>query len=150
MTEIDGQALEQDCGRAWLAHAGTMTSLLVQCRRHFRGDLDRMLVLCVIGDRTLSAKNIPDDFTHQDLGRTKTELPEEPVNLQFISDFSGIPRETVRRKLLDLQSLGWIERDERGCFAVTKKAAADLAPLADVTTNYLAKMKTLSLEKKRA
>jgi DNA-binding IclR family transcriptional regulator len=90
-----------------------------------------MLVLCVVGDRTLSAKNGPD----------KPQAPKEPVNLQFIADHSGIPRETVRRKLQDLMALGWVQKDERGNFAATRKAATDLAPLVEISVNYLAKMK---------
>ena len=76
-----------------------------------------------------------------DLGLGRINVPKEPINLQSIADFSGIPRETVRRKLQDLMALGWVERDERGNFAVTPKAAADLAPLTEIAIKYLARMK---------
>ncbi len=66
-----------------------------------------------------------------------------PINLQSVADFSGIPRETVRRKLQDLMALGWVERDERGNFIATSKVAADLAPLTEISVSYLAKMKAI-------
>ena len=133
------ESIENEFARIWPAHVENFTWQLVQCRRHFSGDMDRLLVLCVIGDRTLSARNVPDTLKSSDLGYTN--VPKEPINLQSIADFSGIPRETVRRKLQDLMALGWVERDERGNFAVAPKAAADLKPLTDLTIKYLARMK---------
>ncbi len=136
--------IENDFGRIWPAHVENHTWFLIQCRRYFNGDLDRFLVLCVIGDRTFAARNVPEKFTVHDLGRMrKGEVPTEPINLQSISDFSGIPRETVRRKLRDLMALGWVERDKRGNFAATPKAASDLAPLTKISISYLAKMKAI-------
>ena len=141
MTKTD---IENDFGRIWPAHVENFTWLLIQCRRHFDGDLDRLLVLSVIGDRTLAAKNVPKNFTVQDLGTLKAKIiPREPINLQSIADFSGIPRETVRRKLRDLTALGWVERDEFGNFAATPKAATDLAPLTEIGISYLVKLKAV-------
>jgi hypothetical protein len=129
-------------GRIWPAHVENFTWLLIQCRRYFSGDMDRLLVLCVIGDRTLAAKNVPDNFTLNDLGGARAQqVRKEPINLQSIADFSGIPRETVRRKLRDLVALGWVEKDRQGHFAATSKAAHELAPLTDIGVKYLAKMK---------
>ncbi len=75
-------------------------------------------------------------------GIRKDRVVAEPINLQSITDFSGIPRETVRRKLRDLMELGWIERDERGNFIATPKAATDLEPLVKIS-GYLAKMRAI-------
>jgi hypothetical protein len=136
--------IERNFGGIWPAHVENFTWFIIQCRRNFDGDLDRFLVLCVIGDRTFAARNVPETFTLQDLGSIrKDQLPTEPINLQSIADFSGIPRETVRRKLRDLVALGWVERDERGNFFATRKAAADLAPLTEIGISYLAKMKAV-------
>ncbi len=134
----------RDFGRIWPAHVENFTSFLIQCRRHFDGDLDRFLVLAVIGDRTFPSKNAPENFTVDDFGRLTTgDVNPVPINLQSIADYSGIPRETVRRKLRDLMALGWITRDERGNFLTTEKAAADLAPLTEISVSYLAKMKAI-------
>ncbi len=136
--------IENDFARIWPAHVENFTSLLIQCRRHFDGDLDRFLVLCVIGDRTLASKNVRESFTVEDLARLrKDQVPAEPINLQSIADFSGIPRETVRRKLRDLMALGWVERDERGSFRATNRAGIDLEPLTKISIGYLAKMRAI-------
>ena len=135
------ESIENEFARIWPAHVENFTWHLIQCRRFFSGDMDRLLVLCVIGDRTLAARNVPDTLKVSDLGLGRINVPKEPINLQSIADFSGIPRETVRRKLQDLMALGWVERDERGNFAVTPKAAADLAPLTEIAIKYLARMK---------
>ena len=72
------------------------TWFLIQCRRYFDGDLDRFLVLAVIGDGTFPSRNAPENFTVHDLGRlTMADLNPVPINLQSIADFSVIPRETV-------------------------------------------------------
>ncbi len=141
MSESD---IESDFSSVWPVHVEAFTWLLIQCRRHFDGDLDRFLVLAVIGDRTLASKNVRESFTVQDLGRLrKDQVPTEPINLQSISDFSGIPRETVRRKLRELMARGWIERDERSNFRATNKAAADLEPLTKTSISYLAKLQAI-------
>ena len=141
MTESD---IKNDFGRVWSAHVENLSWFLIQCRSHFDGDLDRFLVLCVIGERTFASKNVPKNFTMDDLGRLgKGEVQKEAINLQSIADFSGVPRETVRRKLRDLMALGGVERDEHGNFAATPKAATDLAPLTEISVSYLAKMQAL-------
>ncbi|HSM26474.1 MAG TPA: hypothetical protein VK855_00040, partial [Thioalkalivibrio sp.] len=58
-------------------------------------------------------------------------------NLQSISESSGIPRETVRRKVHDLRALGWVDRRDDGVLVVTEKAAQDLAPATEATLRYL-------------
>ena len=123
----------------WRTKRGSSSS-----RRYFDGDMDRFLVLSVIGDRTLSSRNVPKDINRDDFERLRKDtVPREPINLQSIADYSGIPRETVRGKLQDLMALGWVERDERGNFAATRKAATDLAPLTEISVSYLAKMKAV-------
>jgi DNA-binding transcriptional ArsR family regulator len=63
------------------------------------------------------------------------------INVQSLSDYSGIPRETVRRKLNILLEKGWVERDERGFITATDKVKQDLAPLTMISLVYLSKMK---------
>ena len=145
--ESDRDAFGNDFGRVWASHVQNWTWLLIQCRQHFGGDMDRLLVLAVIGERTLAARNVPKELAIQDFGSGRQkQVPREPINPRSIADFSGIPRETVRRKLQDLTSLGWVERDEHGNFAATQKAAVDLSPLTDVGIKYLIKMKAVLAE----
>ena len=53
------------------------------------------------------------------------KLVLRPCNAFSISSSTGIPRETVRRKVARLAELGWIVRDSRGGLTITAKAAAE-------------------------
>lgn len=54
-----------------------------------------------------------------------------------IADYSGIPRETVRRKIETLLEMGWIVRDKSRFMTVTDKAKANLKPLTDSSLRYM-------------
>lgn len=135
---FDEQTLSAHFGRIWPVHNDAFCELLVLLRRQFGGDLDRMLVLAIIGSRTLSRGRIEglsyDDFTAMD----RPDDEPAPINLQSIADYSGIPRETVRRKLRDLEQLGWIIRRNNGFLIASSKATKDLAPATEATLHYLA------------
>jgi len=132
----------RDFGVIWPRHVASLTQFLIDCRKHFDGDLDLFLVLCVIGDRTFSAQHAPPDM---DFGTWKSasvsHVRSIEINVQSLSDYSGIPRETVRRKLNILLEKGWVERDERGFITATDKVKQDLAPLTMISLVYLSKMK---------
>lgn len=140
---IDSEIL-REFGAIWPRHVAAFTQLLIACRRHFDGDIDLFLVLCVIGDRTFAAQNVPTgmDFETWTAASASHVRPIE-INVQSLSDYSGIPRETVRRKLSILLEKGWVERDARGFVTATTKAKEDLAPLTNVSLAYLSKMKAV-------
>ncbi len=113
--------------------------------REFGGD---MLLTLVLGE--IATRNLGQFFA-----RGEPELPESvlndpslqrrllrPCNALSISDATGIPRETVRRRVKTLCELGLIDQDERGHLYVTQKAAdrfqritrsalEDLLPIAE-------------------
>ena len=60
-----------------------------------------------------------------------------PKSCQKLADYSGIPRETVRRKVNDLERAGWIIRTEKGHLVASAKAAQDLAPATEAAMRYL-------------
>jgi CRP-like cAMP-binding protein len=135
---LDEDTLRTRFGRIWPIHNDAFCELLVALRRHFGGDLDRMLVLAIIGSRTLSRGRI-DGMSYD--GFMSLDRPDDepaPINLQSIADYSGIPRETVRRKLRDLERLGWIIRGDNGYLIATTRATQDLAPATEATLRYLA------------
>lgn len=47
----------------------------------------------------------------------------ESCNAYSLSNATGIPRETVRRKAFELVKRGWVKRDERGGFLLTPEAS---------------------------
>lgn len=138
---IDEQ-LTENFGRIWPQHVASLTQFLIDCRRYFDGDLDLFLVLCVIGDRTFSARHAPPDMNFESWSGAKVEdVRSVDINVQSLADFSGIPRETVRRKLNILVERGWVARDERGFITATERAKMDLAPLTMSSLVYLSRMK---------
>jgi len=141
MHRFDEEYVKAHFGRIWPRHVETLTWFLIQCRKHFGGDLDLFLVLAVIGDRSFSAARAPEQLTYEALiDGSRQPVEPEALNTQSISDFSGIPRETVRRKVNELVDRGWVERGENGYLRATRKAALDLHPLTEVSFTYLSRM----------
>lgn len=141
MEKFDEAYIRANFGLIWPRHVESLTRFLIECRRHFDGDLDMFLVLAVIGDRSFAASRASAELTYPellDVNRKPTE--PEALNVFSISQFSGIPRETVRRKVNQLIEKGWVERDEQGFVRATRKAAIDLHPLTEISFEYLARM----------
>lgn len=75
------------------------------------GDLDKLLIILVVGLRTAEHKAIIDvDLADVLRGEVET-YPSLQTNVRSIADSTGIPKETVRRKVGDLVRAGWIERE---------------------------------------
>jgi hypothetical protein len=133
--------IKRKFGLVWPGHVGNLTRLLIAARQAFDGDLDMFLVLAIIGDRTFSARNADPELTFEDWqtgGAPHVEM--EDINIRSISDFSGIPRETVRRKLAQLIDRGWVVRGDNNMLAATLKARNELAPLTEESLRYLIQM----------
>ncbi len=63
--------------------------------------------------------------------------PPRPVRVRDLAQLTGIPRETVRRKLLALEAAGRAERVVRGWVARTAGDEAALRRLADASLHRL-------------
>jgi hypothetical protein len=131
-------------GKLHALHSGALTRYLVECRQACDGDLDLFLIMAIIGERTFSALRAPDSMSHDEfVTGTVGKIAPQPINLQSIADFSGIPRETVRRKLELLIGRGWVQRGEHGYVTATDVANHDLAELTSSTVRYLAAIETM-------
>jgi hypothetical protein len=128
--------LARNFGRIWPVHVEHFTQLLITLRREFGGDLDRMLVLAVIGLRTLPPRRV-DGLSYSEFQAGRTLEQASPINIQSIADTTGIPRETARRKVRQLEADGWIEEIDGGYLAVSARAREDLAPATEATFRYL-------------
>lgn len=88
------------------------TEHLADCSRVFGGDLQLMLVLALMGQMHLHAlvaqKQNPDHRAQI--------VRDQKITASRIADASGIPRETVRRKLSKLEKLGWVEQEGSGAW----------------------------------
>jgi hypothetical protein len=131
-------------GRIWPAHVASLTEFLIDCRRQFGGDLDLLLVLCIIGDRTYPQRHARTDLNFEVWRSGRIDgVPVEDVNAQSISDYCSIPRETVRRKLKTLLAKNWIRVDADGYYSATEQAKHELEPLTLTTLEYLSRMRAL-------
>ena len=123
----------------WPAHLTGFTTLLIELRRHFDGDLDMMLVLAVVGARTRPEHWQPEPVTYRDITQRPGNAQQQlPINIQSISDYTGIPRETVRRKIAQLIEKGWIDRATDGRLTIARAASEDLEQSTMDSMEYLA------------
>lgn len=128
-------------GLVWPVHTTNLVQFLISARKVFDGDIDMFLVLAVIGDRTFAARKADPGQSYESWRLQKPPyVPTEDINIRSIADFSGIPRETVRRKLAALLKKGWVQRNEGGMLIATSKARDDLEPLTDAAMHYLREM----------
>lgn len=77
---------------------------LVDMRTIFEGDLDALLIFISISRYYLRDERARPDLEDAELGAHRH------LTLSRIADVTGIPRETVRRKLKQLESRGLLEK----------------------------------------
>lgn len=133
-------------GKIWPAHTASLTRFLIDCRAAFGGDLDMFLVLAVIGDRSFSQRKADPAIDFKTFQSAPNGTSPMDINIRSISDFSGIPRETVRRKVNQLAEKGWVTRKEDGFIVATEKAKRELEPLTVSSIKYIARMLDLLRE----
>lgn len=122
----------------WPVHMEGFVRLMLILRRTFGGDLDQMLVLAVIGDRKLARRASVAEPSYDRLGYSEMRDPSSvAINPHSIAEYTGIPRETVRRKVAALVARGWVERSEKGDLRTTAKVAEDLQHGTEATLDYL-------------
>ena len=99
--------------------------------REFDGDLVMPIILGEIGHY-----NVMRFFSSDGYVKNPQEIPADvtsdpllqPCNAFSISEATGIPRETVRRKVEKLIAMGWLRRDSRGHLFITEKPARHFVP----------------------
>ncbi|MFO1148108.1 MAG: hypothetical protein U1E62_06995 [Alsobacter sp.] len=124
------------CYRAFRAHytkaqyhwVQFTTEWLSDCSRAFDGDLQMMLILAVVGQPHLASANAPQE--------TGTEAPQRSINASRIADVTGIPRETIRRKLDAMAKRGWVQQHPDASWSIAvvdneTPARLDLRELED-------------------
>lgn len=98
----------------------------------FRGDLQAMLVLAVVGQVHINAHRKPDG-TYRNAG----QVPRERLSTSAtrVADVTGIPRQTVRRKLDALEELGWILRNDDSTYRLAVDDGTSVAHRALLDTD---------------
>lgn len=83
--------------------------------RAFRGDLQSMILLALVGQVQMQAMR-----TAAAAGEDPHALPPERVGITAsrLADVTGIPRQTVRCKLEGLERAGWIVRNDEAAWRI--------------------------------
>jgi hypothetical protein len=98
---------------------------LIRVHRYFDGDLVAALVLATIANRNLH-RYYEDHAKPSGIGLDRLISRGDHIdrllhcNAYSVSSATGIPRETVRRKVKWLEKKGWIEVAERGEIFIAK------------------------------
>ncbi|RDC68905.1 hypothetical protein DLJ49_19515 [Rhodovulum sp. 12E13] len=117
----------------WPVHTAGFARLLIALRPLFDGDLDALLILV-----TLTQGVELEDWEDALVGtRRKRATRKRSTNTTSIADVTGIPRESVRRKLEAMRAKGWIERDQKGAWQACPKVAEALEPGTRAGISYL-------------
>ena len=129
---------------------------LADVSRVFEADLQSVLVLAIVGQMEIEAR-IRSNFTGEGTMPTEALVGKPPrINASSIAEVTGIPRETVRRKLEGLAQRGWVERDANGLWHI-RTDGSELTPakreLTDIDRRgmerlcqFLGKMHALAIE----
>ncbi len=110
-----------------------MTSRLRAMYQAYDGDLTLCLVLGEIASR--NTERFIDErrgYIPRSLSAPAPQLLA--CNALSISEVTGIPRETVRRKLAKLMDLGWIEKTPEDMYVITDKIGEVFAAFDDSQT----------------
>ena len=114
-------------GRFFIGH-------LMRLYREFDGDLEQVILLGEIGHHNTSSLRFSAEGSVIGRGPDGTAPRLHPCNAFSLSQATGVPRETVRRKLAELTRRGWVRRNERGEFFVTPEVAAHFMPVFNRAT----------------
>ena len=108
-----------------------MVDFLAAARDAFDGDLDRALIFLVVALRTAEHREIEDIRLEDVLAGKVESYPSLLTNVRSIAESTGIPRETVRRKVAALIAKGWLERrgDE---LTITTLSTREATPFREV------------------
>ena len=89
---------------------------LVALRENFSGDLERALILMA-----LLVGQGPSSL--QGPGTVVEQISTRRSSTNAISRATGIPRESVRRKLEAMKARGWVVRDTTGMWSATARVS---------------------------
>ena len=111
--------------------------MLCKLRSIVGNDLDKVIILAVIGQRMLGGAMATTDEPDQ-LQRTAPTIDANRLtNIESIAAATGVPRESVRRKVGELVATGWVTRRENGGLHIEPEAVEKLAPTTEYTVDFL-------------
>lgn len=124
---IDRGEFEQHYFRAAYLFSRFTVPYMRSIYREFGGDMLLNIVLGEIGSRNVGYffDSDRDGLASEDVlaDVTEHERVMRPCNALSISEATGIPRETVRRKIDMLIKKGWVYKNEKGHIYLTPEVA---------------------------
>jgi len=105
-----------------------LSERLAQMRLSFQGDLDAFLIFLIFAADTLRRPRLDPRSAEGDASQ-----PPGGINALSVSEITGIPRETARRKLQSLITMGYVVRDASGLYNVDPRCNLE-SLLADIGT----------------
>jgi hypothetical protein len=93
------------------------------------GDLDRLMIMMVVGLRSIAHPAFKEAGVRDFIDRGAT-IPTLGTNSRSISDSLPIARESARRKVGRLIQAGWLMRKD-GSLHLTREGLAALSPVRD-------------------
>lgn len=126
-------------------HVAAFVRLLTELRALFDGDLDAMLVLAAV-----AADVERDEWRYALLDTAEGQGTHTPANALSIALSTGIPRETVRRKLAKLEKMNIARKDARGHWSATPESAEILRPGTMANITYIKALLNAVLDAERA
>ena len=119
-----------------------MVDFLAAGRASFDGDLDRALIFLVVALRTAEDRKVEGIRLEDVLGGRVEAYPSLLTNVRSIAESTGIPRETVRRKVAALVGKGWLAR--RGDdLSITPRSSQELTPFREAMLDAAARLHVL-------
>lgn len=86
--------------------------------RFFQSDLQQVLVLAIVGQVKLRAAQ---DAMEAGEDHAKLILIRAGISASRLADITSVPRQTVRRKLLQLRDSGWVEQYADGTWGIASR-----------------------------
>lgn len=131
-------ALEQNYRQVQYHYVQFLAEHLTDCRKSLGGDFDDLMMLAVLGQRFLGARL---DLQAGNAGAENRIW----MSALRLSDVTGVPRESVRRKLFRLEARGWVLHDPKKGWrlAGTMEEAQARNDLADLDKRGLERLARL-------
>lgn len=116
-----------------------MLDLFYLTTSHFQLDLEAIWILAAIGHETMRPWILDPGVASQHL--TDQVVPEQlrgSISRAMVADRTGLSRETVRRRIAEMEKLGLIALDAKGYVRLHGKSVADPAYQKTVVDIYRA------------
>jgi hypothetical protein len=114
--------------------------LLIELRQVFGNDLDKVIILSTIGQQMLLDRQIPERSYDDWILHPLKERQGKVTNIDALARATGIPRESVRRKVNELIADRMVVRTERNELAPAPGVAARLANSTAISVGMLDRM----------